>query len=138
MFSRILVPVDLGHLESLARALDVAAEMAKAHTAEVVYVGVYGTLRSPAAANPQEYTDKLTAFSEQQAAAHGISTRSLPVFSHDPQAELTSLLLSAATDAQADVIVMASHIPGWVEHVFHSNAGYIASHAPISVFVIRT
>jgi len=132
-----MVPVDLGHIENLSRALDIAANMAKAHQAEVVYVGVYGNLRSPAAANPQEYTDKLTAFSDQQAAAHGISTTSAPVFSHDPEAELTSLLLSAATDTQADVIIMASHIPGWIEHVFHSNAGYIASHAVISVFVIR-
>ena len=137
MFSKIMVPVDLGHLEGLSRALETAAEMAKAHKAEVVYVGVYGNLRSSAAPNPQEYTSKLAAFSDQQAATYGISTTPLPVFSHDPQAELTSLLLTAATDTMADVIVMASHIPGWVEHVFHSNAGYIASHASISVFVIR-
>ncbi|MFT5511440.1 MAG: nucleotide-binding universal stress UspA family protein [Hyphomicrobiaceae bacterium] len=137
MFSKILVPVDLGHLEDLSRALETAAEMAKAQNAEVVYVGVYGNLRSSAAPNPKEYTDKLAAFSDEQASIHGISTTPFPVFSHDPQAELTSLLLSAAIDTMSDVIVMASHVPGWVEHVFHSNAGYIASHASVSVFVIR-
>lgn len=137
MFTKILVPVDLGHLDELSRALDAAAEMAKSHKAEVVYVGVYGSVPTEAASNPADYTNKLKAFAEQQAEAHGITATSVPVFSHDPDVELTSALLSATVDAGADVIVMASHIPGWVEHVFHSNAGYIASHAKVSVFVVR-
>ncbi|MGI9488077.1 MAG: universal stress protein [Geminicoccaceae bacterium] len=137
MFTKILVPVDLGHLEGLSRALAVAAEMAKSHTAEVVYVGVYGNVPAADVPPPGDYAATLKAFSDQQAATHGIKATSVPLFSHDPQAELTSAVLSAAVDAKADVIVMASHIPGWVEHIFHSNAGYVACHATISVFVVR-
>lgn len=137
MFTKIMVPLDLGHLDKLSDALSVAAEMAKSHNAEVIYVGVYGNMPAEDGPPPQDYAAKLKAFSDGQAAAHGITTTSVPVFSHDPQAELTSALLSAATDAKADLIVMASHIPGWAEHIFHSNAGYIASYAPISVFVVR-
>jgi len=137
MFTKIMVPIDLGHLDDLSQALAVAAQMAKSHNAEVIYVGVYGNVPTEAVPPAQEYSAKLEAFADKQAAAHGITTTSIPVFSHDPQAELASALLSAATDANADVIVMASHIPGWAEHIFHSNAGYIASHAPISVFVVR-
>ncbi len=137
MFTKILVPLDLGHLDNLSGALSVAAQMAKSHNAEVIYVGVYGNLPTEDVPPPQDYSAKLKAFSDEQAAAHDITTTSVPVFSHDPQAELTSALLSAAADANADLIVMASHIPGWAEHIFHSNAGYIASYAPISVFVVR-
>ena len=32
---------------------------------------------------------------------------------------------------------MASHVPGLPEHFFASNAGALASHAEVSVFVIR-
>jgi nucleotide-binding universal stress UspA family protein len=137
MYTKILVPVDLGHLDKLSDALSVAAQMAKTYTAEVLYVGVYGSEPANAVPPAHEYPDKLQFFADQQAADHGITATSVPVFSQDPQAELTSALLSAATDTKADAIVMASHIPGWTEHIFHSNAGYIASHATISVFVVR-
>jgi nucleotide-binding universal stress UspA family protein len=32
---------------------------------------------------------------------------------------------------------MTSHVPGVIEHVFSSNAGYVASHAKCSVVVLR-
>jgi hypothetical protein len=32
---------------------------------------------------------------------------------------------------------MASHVPGLPEHIFASNAGAVASHAGMSVFVVR-
>lgn len=137
MFAKILVPIDFGHLNDLSHALVVATQMAKSYNAEVIYAGVYGNVPTDAVPPSQEYPAELKAFSDKQASDNGITTTSVPLFSHDPQAELASALLSAAADAGADVIVMASHIPGWAEHIFHSNAGYIASHAPISVFVVR-
>ncbi|WP_282609089.1 universal stress protein [Pelagibius sp. Alg239-R121] len=137
MFNKILVPVDLGHLDKLARALSAAAEMAKSHNAGIVYAGVYGNVPRADLPSPEDYADALEAFAERQGANQRITTASLPIFSHDPEAELTSALLTAAGDIGADVIVMASHVPGWKEHIFHSNAGYVASHATVSVFVVR-
>jgi nucleotide-binding universal stress UspA family protein len=32
---------------------------------------------------------------------------------------------------------MGSHVPGFAEHLFSSNAGYLASHTDISVFIVR-
>jgi hypothetical protein len=32
---------------------------------------------------------------------------------------------------------MASHVPGFKDCVFSSNAGHLASHAPMSVYVVR-
>jgi nucleotide-binding universal stress UspA family protein len=37
----------------------------------------------------------------------------------------------------ADLVVMASHKPGFLEHIFSSHGGYIAQHATCSVFVVR-
>ena len=137
MFTKILVPIDFSHLEDSSGAIAVATQMAKSYGAEVVFVGVYGNVPTNAVPPAHEYPAELRAFSQRQAMANGIATTSVPVFSHDPQAELASALLSAAAGAGADVIVMAAHIPGWVERIFRSNAGYIANKAPISVFVVR-
>lgn len=137
MFKKIMVPVDLAHLDRLARSLEIAATLAREDGAEIVCVGIYGNLPSSAARNPKEYKARMEAFAAEHGASSGVKTTAFPVFSHDPEVELGSALLKAIDDTGADAVVMASHIPGWVEHIFHSNAGYIASHATISVFVIR-
>ncbi len=137
MFKKILVPVDLGHLETLSRALSVAADLAKSNDAEIVYASVYGNLSKTGLPQPEDHADALEAFAEREAKAQGISASALPIFSHDPAAETSSALVSAAGDINADAIVMASHVPGWVEHIFHSNAGYVACHSSASVFVVR-
>lgn len=137
MLKKIMVPVDLAHLGGLQKALGIAAEMAKSHDAEVVYVGVYSSLPESGGPTPDKFPEALQAFANEQASKFGIKAQGHPVFSHDTTAELTSLLLDAAKDTASDTIVMASHVPGWIEHVFHSNAGYIASHATVSVFVVR-
>lgn len=137
MFKKIMVPVDLAHLDRLSRSLEIAATLARADGAEIVCVGIYGNLPSSAAPNPQDYKARIEAFAAEQSAASGVATTAFPVFSHDPEVELGSALLKAIDDTGSDAVVMASHIPGWVEHIFHSNAGYLASHATVSVFVIR-
>jgi nucleotide-binding universal stress UspA family protein len=137
MFKKIMVPVELGHLASLDKALKTAADLARANDAEIAFVEIYGPLASGAGKNPPDHAAKLRTFATEQAAAHGVKASAVPVFSHDPTAELTSALMSAITDTGADAVVMASHVPGWAEHIFHSNAGYIACHAPVSVFVVR-
>lgn len=137
MFKKILVPIDLSHTELLSRAISAACMLAKSYQAEIVFAGVYGNVPSAAANFPDEYRAKLEAFATQQGNAHEISASGLPVFSHDPTAELCSLILSAIDETRSDCVVMASHVPGWVEHIFHSNAGYVASHSKVSVFVIR-
>ena len=59
------------------------------------------------------------------------------VVSHDPAVDLDDSLMQAIADTGADLVVMASHVPGLPEHIFASNAGYLANHASVSVFVIR-
>ena len=112
MFHRVMIPIDLAHTEKLTKAITLAGELAQQHGAEIVYVGVTASAPSAIAHSEQEFAEKLDAFAEGQK-----KTFKVPV--------------------ATDVIVMASHVPGMREHFLSSNAGYVASHAPISVFVVR-
>jgi nucleotide-binding universal stress UspA family protein len=137
MYQKIMVPVDLAHIERLGKALDTATDLAKHYAIPVCYVGVTVPMPSPVAHTPKEYAEKLARFGAEQAQKHGISAETASYTSHDPAVDLDEKLLQAVKDTRSDLIVMASHVPGVQEHFFASNAGAVASHADISVFVIR-
>ncbi len=137
MFTTIMVPVDLTHADKLTRALDIAATVAHGTNAELVFVGVTSGAPSAAAHTPAEFKARLSAFAQAEAQRTGTRTRAETVLSHDPAVSLGDDLIRQAKALGADAIVMASHVPGLAEHVFASNAGYVASHAPVSVFVVR-
>lgn len=137
MYTKIIVPVDLAHEDRLAKALTTAADLAKHYRIPICYVGVAAAAPGGIAHNPTEFAKRLAAFGDAQAAKHGIEALTLPCISHDPTTDLDSTLIKAIRDSGADLVVMASHVPGLAEHLFASNAGYIASHAKVSVFVIR-
>jgi nucleotide-binding universal stress UspA family protein len=137
MYQKIMVPVELAHLERLGKALDTATDLAKHYAIPVCYVGVTVPMPTPVAHNPKEYADKLAHFGAEQAQQHGIRVETASYTSHDPAVDLDEKLLQAVEDTKSDLIVMASHVPGLQEHIFASNAGAVASHAEVSVFVIR-
>ncbi|MCR9071981.1 MAG: universal stress protein [Alphaproteobacteria bacterium] len=137
MTAKILVPVDLEHSDKLAKALDVAGAIAKTENAQICFLGVTGTEPSPVAATPKAYGAKLVAFAQTQATNRGLTVSSKTVAVHDVPVDLANAILDGAEEFGADLIVMASHLPGLQEHVFATNAGYVANHAPISVYVVR-
>lgn len=137
MYKRIMVPVDLAHADKLTRALDIAALLARQDGATVIYTGVGTGTPGSIAHSPKEFADKLQTFADKQRSSHGLPVEAHAVISHDPAADLDDKLLDAAKQTGADLIVMASHVPGIVDHWFHSNAGPVAQYAPISVFVVR-
>lgn len=137
MFSTIMVPVDLRQRETLGKAVELACSMARAHAAEVCFVSVSGEVPSEIARSSGDYGEKLQAFAERKAAEHGIRTRAHNLGSPDPEAEVDRKLLDAIEKVGADLVVMASHHPGLMDYIFSSHGGYIAAHAPVSVFVVR-
>lgn len=137
MYKRIMVPVDLAHAHKLTRALDLAALLGREDGATLIYTAVGTGTPGSVAHNPKEFADKLQAFAEEQRGAHGLPVEAHAVISHDPAADLDDKLLAAAKETGADLVVMASHVPGVADHWFHSNAGPVAQYAPISVFVVR-
>ncbi|MEO1016843.1 MAG: universal stress protein [Pseudomonadota bacterium] len=137
MYQKIMVPIDLAHIDRLGKALKTASDFARQHDIGVCYVGVSMETPSSVAHNPKEYGEKLAAFAKAQRDEFGIETTAKPLFSHDLATDLDRVLIKAIDEIGADLVIMASHMPGLAEHFITSNAGYIATHAKVSVFVVR-
>lgn len=137
MYRRIMIPVDLSHADRLTRALETAVTLARPDGATLIYTGVGAGTPGSIAHNPKEFAAKLQMFADQQRSAHGLPVEAHAVISHDPAVDLDDKLIAAAREVKADLVVIASHIPGVADHWFHTNAGQVAQYAPMSVFVVR-
>ncbi len=138
MYSRILVPVDLAHVDHLSKALELAARTAKESDATLIYVDVVDAVPTMGATTEgARVADDLHAFVADQKARHGVEAVDQVTLRSDLKLNVGPDVIKAAREADCDLIVMASHVPGLKEHFFASNAGYVASHAPMSVYVVR-
>jgi nucleotide-binding universal stress UspA family protein len=137
MYKKIMVPVDLAHTGSLAKALSTAADLAKHYAIPVVYVGVTAAAPGAVAHNPAEFAQKLAAFAKAEAERHGHDASAEAITSHDPATDLDDTLMKAVHTTGSDLVVMASHVPGLRDYIWPSNGGKIASHSDASVFVVR-
>lgn len=137
MYKKIMVPVDLVHADKLALALDTAANLAKLYKIPVVYVGVTASTPGPAGHNPEEFSEKLKAFSDDQGVRHGIATDTKVIVSHDPAVDVDDALVKAVDETNSDLIVMFTHIPNIGDHIWPSNGGRLATHTKASVFLVR-
>jgi nucleotide-binding universal stress UspA family protein len=132
-----MVPIDLSHLDKLGKAVSTAVDLAKLYGSSIHLVAVTAATPSAVAHNPKEFAEKLARYADEQAEQYGVTVESKALTSHDPAVDLDHTLSQAAKELQADLVVMASHVPAFAEHVIASNAGYLASHLGISVFVVR-
>ena len=137
MYSKIMIPVDLAHADKLEKAMETAANIAKAEKAELLAAGVTTSQPSAVAHNPAEFHQKLEDFAVAVSRTYGVEFMPLALTSHDPVRDLDDVLMRAIEEEGVDLVVMASHVPGLVDHIFASNAGYLASHSSASVFVVR-
>ena len=137
MYQRILVPIDLAHIERLEKAITTATDLAKHYRIPICFAGVTAETPTEVAHSPEEFESKLNAFAVEQSGRHGLTIEARAYPSHDPAVDLDAALIAAAEENAADLIVMASHVPGLPEHFFASHAGAVASHAKVSVFVVR-
>lgn len=137
MFKRIAVPVDLGHTDKQARALAVAADLARHYSATVVLVAVTTTAPSATAHNPEEFAARLADYAAEQSQTLGVALETASVASVDISIDLEKQLDGLLHEQGADLVVMASHVPGFRDYVFHSRAGKLASHTDLSVMIVR-
>tara|TARA_R110002012_G_scaffold11866_5_gene53101 strand:- start:2985 stop:3407 length:423 start_codon:yes stop_codon:yes gene_type:complete len=137
MFTNIMVPVDLAHLEALEPALDVVANMAKQYDTRITYVSVTANTPSSIARTPQEYEQKLEAFAQERHKVHGQPVSIKVYSSTDPVANIDSLLEEAIAEVNADLVMMATHLPRHLDIVMPSHGGKLATHTDVSVFLIR-
>lgn len=137
MFSKIMIPVDLNHTEQMGKALAVAADLTRTYDADIHIVGVTMTTPTEIAPTPESFARKLGEFASERSSELGIPIQSHAEISHDLAIDLDEILMRTADRIGVDLVVMASHVPGFAEYVFASNAGYLASHASMSVMVVR-
>jgi nucleotide-binding universal stress UspA family protein len=137
MFNTIMVPVDLAHLETLETALAVTADMAKHHNATICYVGITAITPGSIARTPEEYEQKLNAFAQTRKEVHGQPVSVKMYASSDPIANLDDLLIKAAKEVHADLVVMATHPPRHLDALIPSHGGKVATHIEASVFLVR-
>ena len=137
MFKRIMVPVDLAHLEALEKSLTVAADMAQHYNASLCYVGVTTSQPSSVAHTPQEYEQKLNAFAAGHAPDDGHPPSTAVYISHDPVTDLDDILIKAIKEQAADLVVMATHLPHHIDAIMPANGSKVAAHSDVSVFLVR-
>lgn len=137
MFNRIMAPVDLAHAERLQPALLCAADIAKHYGLPITYVGVTSSGPTSEARTPEEYDEKLSAFVAGEAQKHGVDAKAHTAVTPDPTTEVDDALLRAIDETGADLVIMASHVPGALEYIWPSNGGKVASHAKCSVMLVR-
>ncbi|AJE47197.1 universal stress protein [Celeribacter indicus] len=137
MFSTIAVPVDLAHVAKLEKSLGVAGDIARIYEARVVYVSVTTATPGALAHSPEEFRTRLAAFAAQQAEARGIRTDSHVIVSHDPAVQMNRELEEALDTLDADLVVMATHVPNLADHLWSGHGAHIATHSDISVMLVR-
>jgi len=137
MYNRIVVPVDLAHSDKLTRVLAAAADLCKHYHAEIYLLAVTTSAPTEVAHDPKEFSEKLSKFAAAQSAALGVEFKTRSAVSHDPAVDLSRVLDEQIHELKADLVVMASHVPGFKDYIFASHSGYLASHTDLSIFVVR-
>jgi nucleotide-binding universal stress UspA family protein len=141
MFKTILVPVDLGEIETAKPALDKAVELAEASggTVRLIYV------RSLVPVTYMEFMPP-TFDTEQQDVSEAklaevAAAVKLPAERVSAVVRLGSIyneVLDEAEKTGADLIVVGSHRPTMATYLLGSNASTIVRHAKSSVLVVRS
>lgn len=137
MYRTIFTPVDLEHIEKLDKSLETAASLAKTYGAQLIFASVAAATPSAIARTPEQFEEKLKEFAAAQSSKHGIATSAKAIVSHDPTIDLDDKLLAAVRETGADLVVMQSHVPHLSDALWPSNGGTIATHAAVSVLLVR-
>lgn len=137
MYSKIMVPIDLAHIQLIEPTLQTVADLAQHYNAEVCYVGVTTNTPGSVARTPQEFTQKLEAFAQERARVHGQPVSTHTIVSPDPIADLDDDLIQAIRDVGADLVVMPTHPPKHIDVIMPSHGGKVATHTDVSVFLVR-
>ena len=137
MYTHIMVPVDLAEKDRWQHAIDIACDLAQHYRARLTLVSVSGGLQGRVSHSDQEYARQLEEHAAHIAARHDIAVGSHTVSTPDPSVEVDHALRQLIEVLRADLVVMASHQPGWMEYLVDSHGGRMARHAPVSVFLVR-
>ncbi|EYD72780.1 universal stress protein [Limimaricola hongkongensis] len=137
MFKKIVVPVDLRHLDQQERALAVSADAARHYGAGVTYVAATPSAPSSVARSPEAFADKLRDFAAARAAQGGFDADAHMFIVNDLTGDLDHYLAEEIAKLDPDLVIMASHRPGAGDYFWPSHGGRVATHVPASVLLVR-
>ncbi len=135
----ILVPIDIAEEKAGAAALRLGRDMAKMYGGKLVLLNVVEQVPGYVVAQlPEDFHRGAIADAgarlKEMAREHGLADAAEIVIreGHAP-----SEILAVATDIEADLIVVASHAPGFTDYLLGSVAARVVRHAQCSVMVAR-
>ncbi|MCB1423847.1 MAG: universal stress protein [Nitratireductor sp.] len=135
MYKTIIVPIDIGHMERAESMIDSARQLGP--EANIILANAVETLPSHIMAEiPVDMIDDAKKRAEEK--LEGLLEKAGPNASVKMlEGHAASAILDLAEDSNADVIVIASHKPGWQDYLIGSTAARVVRHAKCAVFVIR-
>lgn len=133
----IVIPIDMSHQDAGAKALaearqyDPAAKFTLLHVLTPVPGYIAAEISDDLVKSHQEHAQEMLRAFADRAGVGGEAE--LVIRRGHPGREI----LSQAEASNADLIVIASHDPGWSDIVLGSVAAFVVRHAHCSVFVVR-
>lgn len=141
MFKEILLPVDLGNLETQEKAAGVAVEMAKAFGCRLHVMTVIPDFGNSFVASyfPADYQERAAEAAEEQLEAfvkthvpEGVSAHRIVALGG-----IYDEITDVAKKVGIDLIVMASHHPQLSDYLISSNAVHVTRRTDCSVLVVH-
>jgi nucleotide-binding universal stress UspA family protein len=141
MFKDILLPIDLGDVESSRKAVSTAIELSRTEGARLHLLCVVPGYSMSIVSQyfPEGFEEKSLTEAAQQ--LDGFIAKNIPseIANRAVVANGTVYeeILKAAKETKCDLIVMASHRPELKDYLLGPNAARVVRHANCSVLVIR-
>ncbi|WP_323797621.1 universal stress protein [Nisaea sp.] len=141
MYKSILLPIDLEHDSSWAKALPVALEMVQAFNGTLHLVSVVPKVGMPAISMylPEDFETKALQHAAEH--LHAFAVEKIPEGvrgqSHVAHGVIREEIAKAAEKLGCDLIIMAPHRPEMTDFLISPATSYVVSHTKRSVLVVR-
>jgi nucleotide-binding universal stress UspA family protein len=141
MFKEILLPIDLGDLESSRKAVATAIELSRTEGARLHLLSVLPGFGMSIVSQyfPEGFEEKSLAEAAKQ--LDDFIAKNIPAeIAHQAivaNGTIYEEILRVAGEIGCDVIVMASHRPELKDYLLGPNAARVVRHANCSVLVVR-
>jgi len=136
MYKTILVPVDMSHIEEGKSTI----EIAKKHSDQDTRIVLLHVIEEPPKWAQAQLPDDLLENSRRSIKAEIQSIADASSVSADVEIHSGhpyKSILDKAEELDADLIIIASHKPGFQDYLLGSTAAKVVRHAPCSVLVVR-
>jgi len=136
MYNTIIVPIDLSHEERAAHMID-AAKLLGGSSAKIYVLNVFDDVPGYVAAElPADIIENSKSASMQRLDAI-VADKGVDAETIIRTGQPARGILDLAEDVKAELIVIASHKPGFQDYLLGSTASRVVRHATCPVFVIR-